>query len=205
MGKPSCETCAYQHRNCQIYYCDYLMMTGRMRGCPPGPACTRWLDKTAPEAQPIMQAKQTTVSIICPDSPRAEALGQVDWSIPKARQLWDAGYPISKIEGEVNAPKDEVRRYINLHPQKFPKEERERNMARLATDQAEQAAPTLPPDPPHERKSPGRKVSWNVETAIRLYAEGIMTVREIAKEVGANYNAVQNYITRHPDQFTRAE
>ena len=29
----------------KLYYCDYLCMTGRLRGCPAGKGCDKWEEK----------------------------------------------------------------------------------------------------------------------------------------------------------------
>lgn len=195
MSEHTCETCAYGGA-----YCDYLSVTGHVRGCPSGPECTRYVDCNSPEGEKILNRKAAAASQIYADPDSAQGctkIGKINWDVQKARQLWDDGYKISEIEAAVEAPKDEVRRYINLHPSKFPKGERERN---LKTRQASVAPAEVPTPSSPERKRPGPKLTWDVQTAIALYADG-KSFKEIAPAVGAKYQSVVNYANRHRDQF----
>lgn len=36
-----CKSCIYQCRT-NVNNCDYIVLTGRRRGCPPGPGCTAY-------------------------------------------------------------------------------------------------------------------------------------------------------------------
>lgn len=41
VDRKQCKTCVYRGWN-QEYACNYIAITGQMRGCPPSPNCTRY-------------------------------------------------------------------------------------------------------------------------------------------------------------------
>lgn len=42
MAKKKCKTCIYRAAEAELGNCDYILITGHMRGCPAGDDCIRY-------------------------------------------------------------------------------------------------------------------------------------------------------------------
>lgn len=119
----SCKGCAYAAFVGGMWCCDYLLLTGRRRPCPPGKDCTVRKKADLTKKWSTFMAKRK-------------------WDTEKAVALYAQGWPDARIADEVGVPASAVafwRRGQNLPPNK------EATSPPKAAPEPEQAEPKKPP------------------------------------------------------------
>ena len=134
----SCKGCAYAVRLSSAWCCDYLLMTGHCRPCPPGEGCTvRKEDDLTKKGSVFMK--------------------QREWDTERAKALYDQKLSDAEIAGKVGATASTVafwRRGLGLpaNPGRYPS---------LQEEPETKAASTPPASPMLERPE-------NEETPVEL-------------------------------------
>ena len=200
-----CRGCHYLGEYGASACCDYILMTGHSRGCPPGEGCTCY--------DGVRKGTHSTFN----RTPFKEQA--VPWNTERAKELYEAGTRWDLVVQEIGRSKYTIWNYAKRHGWKRPEGWNEYPItwdaakAREMYENGESiykiadavgmsigAICNQVKNKGWKRKKPCKKgPPWDTEKAYRLWMGG-MPLSAIAKELGINPHALQSYKTRHWDK-----
>lgn len=91
--KNSCKGCYYGTHTGELWVCDYILMTGHRRPCPPGEGCTVRIE-AAQDRKRAWKERNT--------------MSKRTWDTGRARKLYDDGWSDARIAAELGTKPNAV-------------------------------------------------------------------------------------------------
>lgn len=100
--------CAYAMLDHGEEHCGYVLLANQMRGCDPGPGCTRYRKGHFRQPAPMRVKDPARRESRISDNPRKHA--PPGWDVARGRQLWVDGWTNIRIAAELGISDASVQR-----------------------------------------------------------------------------------------------